>query len=79
MRQTVQRKLDKLAVAKSSDDSELWQDSEDRSGGVSGGPQGKRPGSQDNILQVLADDGKQLSLIMRGGEIIRDTLGNRHT
>jgi hypothetical protein len=57
MRQTVQRKLDKLAVAKSSDDSELWQDSEDRSGGVSGGPKGKRTGSQDNILQVLADDG----------------------
>ena len=51
MRQTVQRKLDKLAIAKSSDDSELWQDSEDRSGGVSGGPKGKRQGSQDNILQ----------------------------
>jgi hypothetical protein len=57
MRQTVQRKLDKLAVSKSSDDSELWQDSEGGSEGVSGGPKGKRPGSQDNILQVLADDG----------------------
>jgi hypothetical protein len=53
MRPTMQRKLDKLAVAKSGGDSELWKDSEDSAGGL----KSQRQGSQDNILQVLADDG----------------------
>jgi hypothetical protein len=57
IRPTMQRKLDKLAVAKSSNDSELWKDFEDTGGAVPGGPRGQRQGSQDNILQVLADDG----------------------
>ena len=53
---TLQRKLQKLAVAKPDDDSELWKNSEDNVGSGAGGPTGNRPGSQDNILQVLADD-----------------------
>lgn len=57
MRETLQRKVEKLAVSKAGDDSELWKDSEDRGLAVSSEPKGKRPGSQDNILQVLADDG----------------------
>src|SRR5208283_710485 len=56
MRETLQRKVEKLAVAKAGDDSELWKEPEDRGLAVSGDPKGKRPGSQDNILQVLADD-----------------------
>ncbi|MGB6067859.1 MAG: hypothetical protein WBG50_23890 [Desulfomonilaceae bacterium] len=56
MTATLQRKLQKLAVAKPDDDSELWKNSDDRMAPGFGGPTGNRPGSQDNILQVLADD-----------------------
>jgi hypothetical protein len=57
MRPIMQRKLDKLAVAKPGGDSELWKDSEDSAGAASGALVEQRTGSQDNILQVLADDG----------------------
>jgi len=53
---SIQQKLEKIAVAKSSDE-ELWQESEEPGMRVSGQPKGDRPGSQDNLLQVLADDG----------------------
>jgi hypothetical protein len=52
----IQQKLDKLAVAKSSDE-ELWKESDEPVVKVSGKPAGARPDSQDNLLQVLADDG----------------------
>jgi hypothetical protein len=52
----VQQKLEKLAIAKSSNE-ELWSESEEPVARVSGKPLGDRPGSQDNLLQVLADDG----------------------
>jgi hypothetical protein len=52
----MQRKLDKLAVAKPGDDDEIWKSLEPQVP-VSGAPKGDRPGSQDNLLQVLADDG----------------------
>lgn len=56
VREGITRKLDKLAVAKASEDAELWQ--EDKPAvPVSGQPRGTRPGSQDNLLMVLADDG----------------------
>ncbi len=54
--ETLLRKLQKLAVARPDDDSDLWKHSDDRVVPVSGVPTGNRPGSQDNILQVLADD-----------------------
>jgi len=57
LRETVQRKLERLAVSRSGDDSELWKESDSRAVPLSSGPQGNRPGSQDNLLQVLADDG----------------------
>jgi hypothetical protein len=54
----VAAKLEKLRLAKSPDDSGLW---EDPTAGpekpVSGVPEGNRAGTQDNILQVMADDG----------------------
>ncbi|MBI5248784.1 MAG: hypothetical protein HY912_04755 [Desulfomonile tiedjei] len=52
----IKHKLDKLAVAKASEDAELWQEDKPPVP-VSGQPKGSRPGSQDNLLMVLADDG----------------------
>lgn len=52
----IKQKLDKLAVAKASEDAELWQEDKPPVP-VSGQPRGSRPGSQDNLLMVLADDG----------------------
>ncbi len=50
------QKLEKLSLAKLSDEPDIWKD-EPPSTQVSGKPKGDRPGSQDNLLQVLADDG----------------------
>jgi hypothetical protein len=55
VRPTMSQKLEKLSLAKSSDD-DIWKD-EPPVAQVSGKPKGDRPGSQDNLLQVLADDG----------------------
>lgn len=57
LRDGMRQKIDKLAVAKSSEDAELWQDGSSGAPQVSGAPQGNRPGSQDNLLVVMADDG----------------------
>jgi hypothetical protein len=56
VRPTMSQKLEKLSLAKSSDDQDIWKD-EPPAAQVSGKPKGDRPGSQDNLLQVLADDG----------------------
>lgn len=56
VKEGIKNKLDKLAVAKASEDAELWQEDKPPVP-VSGQPQGSRPGSQDNLLMVLADDG----------------------
>jgi hypothetical protein len=56
VQEAIRQKLDKLAVAKASEDAELWQEAKPAIP-VSGQPQGSRPGSQDNLLMVLADDG----------------------
>jgi hypothetical protein len=57
IREKVQKKLDKLKMAKNPEDSDLWKDADDEMARVTGVPKGDRPGSQDNILQVMADDG----------------------
>jgi hypothetical protein len=57
MRETVERKLEKLAGSKSGDDPELWKHADGGPPAPPYGPTPNRPGSQDNILQVLADDG----------------------
>ena len=49
-------KLEKLS-AKSPQDSDLWKESADAETTDKPPPRPDRPGSQDNILQVLADDG----------------------
>lgn len=49
-------KLEKLS-AKSPQDSDLWKDAEDEEPTRPASSRPERPGSQDNILQVLADDG----------------------
>ncbi len=51
----MRQKLEKLSSSKYSDE-DLWQESGPVAQ-VSGKPQGNRPGSQDNLLQVMADDG----------------------
>jgi hypothetical protein len=57
---TIQTKLERLKVARASDEGDLWNDSpgahkESAPGAGVGRP--SRPGSQDNILQVMADEG----------------------
>jgi hypothetical protein len=56
IREGIEQRLDKLAGAKSEEE-ELWKESPEPAVKVSGKPAGGRPGSQDNLLQVLADDG----------------------
>jgi len=56
VRQGVTTKVEKLTFARTKADGELWKEDEGLSTLVSGKPKGDRPGSQDNILQVMADD-----------------------
>jgi hypothetical protein len=56
LRDAIEDKLERLSVADSSDDSDLWQDPLASRTPMSGTPEGQRPGSQDNILQVMDDD-----------------------
>jgi hypothetical protein len=51
----IDQRLEKIAVAKVDDDDQPWKNNEEPR--YSGRPKGDRPGSQDNLLQVLADDG----------------------
>lgn len=53
----VARRLDKLTVSPSPDDDEPWKDAHEDSLPLARRPQGDRAGSEDNILQVMADDG----------------------
>jgi hypothetical protein len=50
------QKLEKLSVARSAEDEGIWGDASPDTPKVFGLPEGKRPGSQDNILQVMVDD-----------------------
>jgi hypothetical protein len=56
LRDAMETKLERLSVADSSDDSDLFQDPVAGAAPMSGTPTGQRPGSQDNILQVMDDD-----------------------
>jgi hypothetical protein len=52
----VLKRLEKLAIAKDPEDEELWKESEVSRVQVSGKPTGERAGSEENLLQVMADD-----------------------
>jgi hypothetical protein len=52
----VARRLEKLAISKGADDDELWKESETPATSVLKAVPGDREGSQDNILQVMADE-----------------------
>jgi hypothetical protein len=52
----ISTKIEKIDVSKSQDDPELWKVAYEPAPSTSGGGAGKRPGSQDNILQVMMDD-----------------------
>ncbi|MBI4961869.1 MAG: hypothetical protein HY913_01195 [Desulfomonile tiedjei] len=52
----ISTKIEKIAVSKSQDDPELWKVQYEPATSPSGGRAGNRPGSQDNILQVMMDD-----------------------
>jgi hypothetical protein len=54
--QGISTKIERLDTAKSQDDDELWRDAQPSGQPVTGVPRGDRPGTQDNILQVLSDD-----------------------
>lgn len=50
------KRLEKIAVAHDPEDEDLWKESEENRVQVSGKPTGERAGSEENLLQVLADD-----------------------
>ncbi|MFH0825732.1 MAG: hypothetical protein V2B18_23500 [Pseudomonadota bacterium] len=56
IRDSMKRKLEKLKLAKSTDGDDLWKAEEGMTGPAAASPQGNRPGSQDNLLQVMVDD-----------------------
>jgi hypothetical protein len=53
----VARRLEKLAIAKESDEEDPWKQTQENARYAPGPTQGDRPRSEDNILQVMADDG----------------------
>jgi hypothetical protein len=53
---SLELKLEKLRVAKSVEDSDLWETAAVEKGKPSGQQKSTRPGTQDNILRVMADD-----------------------
>jgi len=57
VREGITTKVEKLSFAKAGDHDEIWREAGYEETQVSGKPKGTRPGSQDNILQVMADDG----------------------
>ncbi len=69
IRPAMRAKLEKLTLSKSMDDPDIWKD-EESPAQVSGLPRGDRPGAQDNLLQVLADDGAFNELNQYVGDII---------
>jgi len=56
VREMMMTKLEKLRLAKSSEDAELWKDGAEASSSGLAGTKGERPGLQDNILQVMTDE-----------------------
>jgi hypothetical protein len=56
VRPGIQQKIEKLTLAKSSEDSDLWQESSNTNSRP-GDATDSKTGYQDNLLQVLADDG----------------------
>lgn len=52
----ISTKIEKIDVSKSQDDPELWKVSYEPAQSGAGKRDGMRPGSQDNILQVMMDD-----------------------
>ena len=56
LQEGISRRLDRLAISKAVGEEELWKDSVVLDEGVGSVPDGKRPGSQDNILRVLIDE-----------------------
>jgi len=52
----IARRLERLALSKSTGDEELWKDSSTPPDAAHSRQEGNRPGSQDNILRVLIDD-----------------------
>ncbi len=57
LQEEVNSKIERLKLADSPDDESLWKNDPTKARKkVSGAPDGNRPGSQDNILQVMADD-----------------------
>jgi len=56
LRITISTKLEKLSLAKSSDDEDLWKSADEADVRASVQPQEGRRSSQDNLLQVLADE-----------------------
>jgi hypothetical protein len=52
----ISTKIEKIDISKSQDDPELWKVQYEPTPSASGNRAGNRPGSQDNILQVMIDD-----------------------
>jgi hypothetical protein len=53
----VARRLEKLSIAKDSDEDDPWKQTQENARPTTSVTQGARSGSEDNILQVMADDG----------------------
>ncbi len=53
----VARRLEKLSIAKDSDEDDPWKQTQENLRPLTSVSQGVRSGSEDNILQVMADDG----------------------
>jgi hypothetical protein len=56
VRELMMTKLEKLRAAKSPEEAELWKDGSDPYSSGPAGSRAERPGLQDNILQVMADE-----------------------
>jgi len=56
VREMMLTKLEKLRLAKSPEDAELWKGAGESTPGGMTAPSGQRPGLQDNILQVMPDE-----------------------
>jgi hypothetical protein len=70
VREPMQVKLEKLKVATNADDSDLWEDGRPSPATPLQGPKSSRPGAQDNILRVMADDGVFEELNQYVGHIV---------
>jgi hypothetical protein len=55
-RESMVAKLEKLKFARSEEEEDIWKNDGANLAGGQQAPQGNRPGSQDNILQVIADE-----------------------